>query len=223
MTQEKEPQVNGEPNGGESSFSGGPSDGARDRVIDAALRLAETRSWSRLSLTEIAEEAGLSLADLHRHFASKNEILESFFRSIDQATLAETERARGGTRDRLFDVIMSRFDALTPRREAILGILNDWRSNPVQALSMLPGFWNSLAWMLEAAGAPAWGLKGLLLRKGLAVVYVNAFRAWIDDDSPNLEKTMTALDAGLRYAERVAGMTGFAHENTTAQDIPEPS
>ncbi len=196
----------------------------RSRIVDTALSLAETRNWSRLTLSEIAEESGISLAELHRNFTSKNEILETYFRSVDQMTLAGAESARGSIRDRLFDVVMCRFDALSPRRHAILAILNDLRSDPATALSLLPGFWRSLTWIVEAAGASPVGLRGLALRKGLAVVYLNAFRVWIDDDSPSLDRTMAALDKGLRYSERLVAMFGLddRQEELTRQE-PEPS
>ena len=62
------------------------------------------------------------------------------------------------------------------------------------------------AWMLEAAGIGSGGLAGRMRAAGLAVVYARAFRAWLEDDSADLGKTMAALDRGLAQAERWASV-----------------
>src|SRR5579885_3528604 len=89
-----------------------PSDA--DRIIDAAFaRIAET-GWRRLSLAAVAAEAGLPIVRVYRTFSSKTAILLAWMRRIDDAVLAaapapdEAERPR----DRVFDLVMRRFDAL---------------------------------------------------------------------------------------------------------------
>ena len=61
--------------------SGGP----RNRVIDATLRLAARREFSDVTLTDIAHEADISLADLRDLFPSKGAIIGAFSRRIDRA------------------------------------------------------------------------------------------------------------------------------------------
>ena len=41
--------------------------------------------------------------------------------------------------------------------------------------------------------------------EGLALIYVCAFRVWIDDDTPDMARTMAALDRGLARAEWLMG------------------
>lgn len=59
---------------------------------------------------------------------------------------------------------------------------------------------------LEAAGISASGFAGMLKVKGLMAVYLSSLRAWLGDDSPDKARTMAAVDAGLRRAERFATM-----------------
>ncbi len=66
----------------------------------------------------------------------------------------------------------------------------------------------SMAWMLEAAGVSAAGLRGTLRAKGLAAVWLYALRAWKTDDSADLAGTMAALDKALDQAERFSSMLG---------------
>ncbi len=181
-----------------------------DRVIEAALALAAGRGWRRLSLADIAAEAGLTLAGLRAAFPSKPAILGGFLRRTDERVLAGGGAAGiaegSSARDRLFDVLMRRFDVMRPHRGAIAAIARDSLFDPLAALSLGPRLMCSMAWMLEAAGLNSAGLRGALSSKGLALVYLGALRAWLRDDSADLAKTMAVLDRGLRRAETVAAV-----------------
>jgi Bacterial regulatory proteins, tetR family. len=89
---------------------------SKGKIVAAALRLAERQGWRDTGLDEIAAEAGISLAELRRDFQSKGQILAAFTRMVDDAVLAglKPADANASPRDRLFDVIMSRFDAMMP-------------------------------------------------------------------------------------------------------------
>src|SRR6478735_6889706 len=93
----------------------------RDRIIDAALALTARDGWRGLSMAAIAAEAGLPILNLYRAFSSKTAILCAFFRRIDEAVLAAPVEAEidERPRDRVFDLLMRRFDALQPYRGAI--------------------------------------------------------------------------------------------------------
>jgi ubiquinone biosynthesis protein COQ9 len=118
-------------------------------------------------------------------------------------------------RDRLFDVLMGRFDALDANKAAIKAIARGLSRDPLMNLLSAPRFMMSMAWMLEAAGISSAGLKGLLQTKGLAVVYLNTARVWLRDDTPDMSITMAALDKGLRRAERLAGLCNVIPQNST--------
>ena len=177
--------------------------GIEQRIVDAALALASERRWREVALADIAERAGVALVDVYRHCPSKAAAVAAFLRRIDAAVLAGT-RAEDGeqeARDRLFDVIMRRFDALQPYKQAVASILADTPADPVAALCGARPFLRSMAWMLEAAGLSATGLAGRLRVHGLALVYGTTLRVWLNDDSADLARTMAALDRNLRRAE----------------------
>lgn len=46
-------------------------EGAKGRIIDAALKLAMERQWGRVSLRDIAERAEIGLVEMREHFSSK--------------------------------------------------------------------------------------------------------------------------------------------------------
>lgn len=180
-----------------------------DRLIDAALTLAAERGWAEISLAEIAETAKLPLSKVYPLFAGKQAILAAFARRVDAEVLSEEEAdaealAGSSARDRLFDVMMRRFDVLRPHRLAIANIAHDGLRTPLQALEGMPQLLRSMAWMLEAAHIPTDGLRGLLRVKGLAWIYLATLRVWLRDDSTDLARTMAALDGYLRRVEWLA-------------------
>jgi AcrR family transcriptional regulator len=177
-----------------------------DRVLDATLRIAATEGWSAVGVARLATEASVDLAALYELFPSKPALLVGLMRRADRAVLATdpVESAEGSPRDRLFDVIMRRFDALQPFRGGLVAIIGAG-ADPLAGLALLGPFRRSMAWMLETAGISSAGLAGQVRIAGLAVVYARAFGVWLGDESADLGKTMAALDRGLALAERWAG------------------
>ena len=63
--------------------------------------------------------------------------------------------------------------------------------------------------MGEAAGLPMDGIGGALRTKAIAAAWAGAMRTWLSDESPDLSRTMAALDQRLRWVERM-GLFGRA-------------
>ncbi|NQV82423.1 MAG: TetR family transcriptional regulator [Rhodospirillales bacterium] len=191
-----------------------------DRVIDAALRLATERGWRRLSLAEIANGADLTLPEMRALFASKTAILNGFTRRTDARVLAGGKADGSSPRDRLFDVLMRRFDVLEPHRDALRVIVRDVAFDPLAAVCQGAQVLCSMAWMLEAAGLNSSGPVGAIRTKGLMVIYLRTLGAWLGDDSLDMAKTMAVLDRGLARAERLAGIV--CPTSGAKPDAPEP-
>ncbi len=174
-------------------------------AVEAMLTLAAERGWYSVSLADIAQRAKIGLADLHEQFDSKEGLLREYVDSLDLAVLkGDLPEAEASVRDRLFDVMMRRFDAMQPHREGIRAILRDVRGDPWVLLCSLPRLLSSARLMLEAAGVSSSGTRGRIKAKGLAGVYLSVLRTWLYDDSPDMAKTMSALDRSLRRVEGVA-------------------
>jgi AcrR family transcriptional regulator len=182
--------------------SGPPSDA--DRIIDAALARVASAGWRHLSLAAIAEAAGLPILQVYRTFASKQAILRGFYRRIDEAALAEPPPAEPAERprDRLFDLLMRRFDTLQPYKPALEVLRREFPGDPMTVLCMAVSLLRSIRWMLEAADISTGGARGVLAVKLTAAAYISTTRVWQRDESPDLARTMAALDARLRQVER---------------------
>src|SRR5258708_3311550 len=178
-----------------------------DRVIDAALKLAAANGWRRTHLADFASEASLSLAGLYSRFPSKASIREAFIRRVDRATLEGADKTRDddtSVRDRLFELIMRRLDALDPYKDAVAALVRDLSFHPVASLCVGRRLCRSMAWVASVAGVPTTGPLGMLRVKGLAALYAYVLRVWLRDDRADHAKTMAALDKALQRAEMFA-------------------
>ena len=176
----------------------------RKSVVDALMALATEKRWHDISLNEIAERAGMTPGALRAAYDGRIAILEDFVRGIDERVLAgiDKDMKAEARRERLFDVLFSRFEALGPHKTAIRSLGKAARRDGVLALELNRIVATSMVWMLEAAGISASGAVGAFRAQGLALVWARVMRVWLDDDDPGLARTMAALDRNLRKAER---------------------
>ena len=179
-------------------------------ILDIALGLAAEHGWRRLTMGRIAGSANVSLSELYVHYPSKGALLAAFLARTDAATAPDRAGPVDGegvvedsARDRLFEVIMRRLDALNPHKDAVRAILRDARCDPITLCAGHAPVRRSLMWMLECAGLNSTGLVGAMRTEGLAVIYLATLRVWLRDESPDMERTMAALDRQLMRAETI--------------------
>lgn len=180
----------------------------RDAFIDALMSLCARRDWDDVELSDIAQEAGLTLADLRGAYPSKGAILGGLSRRIDMAVLkgdggAPGELADEPPRERLFDVFMRRFDALAPYKSALRRIYPALRRDPLAMLALNQGALNSQRFMLAAAGISTEDGLAPLKLQGAVLVFAGAFETWLDDEDPGLAATMARLDKELKRGHQV--------------------
>lgn len=176
-----------------------------DKLIDAALDLAAERRWRDISMGDIADAAGVDIGEALLALPTKTHLLRAFARRTDATvfgSLAE-DPLDGSTKDKLFDLLMRRFDAHEGRKEALESITRDMLRDPAQAVCMAPALDRAMARTLEAAGAATVGLRGVLRTKALGGIYLAAADAWFKDVDPGLAGTMARLDKALGRAERL--------------------
>lgn len=176
----------------------------RDAVIDALMRLAADRPWADIEVTDIAEAAGITLAEFRDLFPSKGAVFGAFAKRVDREVLQGTTDDLAGepARERLFDVLMRRIDALAPYKAALGRIMEGVRSEPLTLLALNRVALNSHRFMLAAAGISTEGPLGTLKIQGTAVAFARTLETWLDDDDPDLARTMARLDRELRRGER---------------------
>lgn len=179
----------------------------RDKAVDALLALLAEHPFEDIGLAEVAGRAGLKLSQLRAEFGSVLAIYAAHIKDIDRAVLAggDADMAEEPARERLFDVLMRRIEALAPYKDAVRSLMRSVRRNPGLALALNAMAVRSQQWMLEAAGIGASGPRGALRAQGGALMFARVLAVWIDDDEEGLDRTMAALDRGLASAERWDG------------------
>ncbi|HEY7086394.1 MAG TPA: TetR/AcrR family transcriptional regulator [Hyphomicrobiaceae bacterium] len=173
----------------------------KGRILAAALLCAAKTSWANVTLLDIAERANLPLSELRDAFTTKAQLIAGLLRAIDDEVLKRAAKGTEGQpkRDRLFDIIMTRFDVLAPHKAALKSIYASGAAD----MSLAVPYLSSQHWMLEAAAISTDGATGAIRVAGLGLAYAWVFRTWLEDDDPGLAKTMAALDRRLRRGERV--------------------
>jgi AcrR family transcriptional regulator len=173
--------------------------GDRDKIIAALLTLLAEKRIEQIGFAEIAEQAGVPLAQLRREFASTLAILAAHIKAIDRAVLDEdlSDMAEEPPRERLFDVLMRRLEALAPHREAVRSLLRSATRNPPLAVALNGLAVRSQQWMLTAAGIDASGPRGMIRAQGLALLFGSVLRSWVHDDDPGLARSMDPAGAGV--------------------------
>ena len=178
---------------------------ANEAALDAFLGLIAEKGFSAVTLRDVATAAGLGFADLYRLYPDKVALVGAFMARIDADVLAGTpshDDPEETARDRLFDVMMRRYDALKPHRMALRAIRRAGTRDPLLALALGPALRRSMAVMLEAASLPSDGLSGALRQNGLLAIHYAVSRVYDRDETADLSKTMAALDSRLKMAER---------------------
>lgn len=176
-------------------------------ALDAFIKLIAEKGFAEVALRDVAEAAGLGLAELYRVYPDKVALVAAFLAKIDAEVLAGTPTRSDPeetARDRLFDAMMRRYDAQRPYREALGAIRRASRRDPMLTLAMGPALRRSMAAMLAAASVPSEGLSGALRQNGLLAIHVAVSRVYDKDETTDLSKTMAALDSRLKMAERWA-------------------
>jgi AcrR family transcriptional regulator len=178
----------------------------RKKLVTAALGLAASHAWERLTLEQIAKAAKVSATETKKLFPNVNDVLVALVARVDDevATAIRRPLSKGTARDRLFEVMMARFDILQKHRSAFLKIIAAIKRDPSLARILLPAQTQAMQKMLTLAGLKQDGVKQLMATTGLMVIYGASLHGWERDESKDMARTMAALDRYLRYADKGA-------------------
>ena len=195
-------------------------------LINAAIELASRHRWRDISIRDIAIKAGISTAEALNLFPSKHSILEGFDKSINQVVLEgllidpETGDSK---KDRLFDILMRRFEAMSDYKNGLAAIGVDIGCDPCTALRSLSSLYSSMALTLEAAHISTSGPGGKLRIHGLMIIYTYCLRVWFRDENKDLSSTMAAVDRGVSFAEKLVSMAPFKKNHLSSAIEPDHS
>ena len=177
----------------------------RRDLARAALAAAASTPWREAGLMRLAEEAGRPVGDFYD--ASLGEAVDCVEEGFDRAIADNADRLdpSQSVRDRLFELIMRRFEAMEPHRAAILAMEQGADRDPMLMASAHQRHVRCARWVLALAGLEADGMTGQARAQGLGVIIGQARAAWRGDEAGDFAKTMASLDKNLRRAEEMFG------------------
>jgi hypothetical protein len=177
----------------------------RRDLARAALTLAASTPWREVTVARLAQAGGRSLADLYP--ATLWEAVDCVEEAFDRAIADGAEKLTSDqtVRDRLFDLIMRRFEAMEPHRTAVIAMEQGLDRDPTLMAFAHQRHVRCARWVLALAGLEADGMTGQARAQGLAVIIGQARAAWRGDDAGDFAKTMASLDKNLRRAEEMFG------------------
>lgn len=194
-------------------------------LLKTAFALLAERGWRGFSRTELARRAGVSLARVYEELPSRVSLVTALGRHLDRAMLESDPSELDGMtpRERVFELIMRRLDAMAPFKE---GLRELGREGAPELLGpACENVGRAIGWLLDASGAELHGLRRVGAGPALALVYARTFNVWLRDDTPDHAKTMAELDKRLSQAQTVARWTAWTEgpRRSGAADGPEPA
>jgi AcrR family transcriptional regulator len=115
-------------------------EGTRQRITEAAMRLHTTIGPAQVSLSAIADEAGVTRLTLYRHFASADELFAAcmgHWRLLNQPPDPEAWRAIASFEARLRHALGELFGWYREHGDELYPIFRDWEAMPDTTLRQM--------------------------------------------------------------------------------------
>ena len=179
--------------------------GVQDRILKAALAIAEEEGWASAGLSAVADRAKVPVSELSRHFRDTDAIADAWFRVGLDAMLAPPPRgfSRRPAAARL-EILMRRwFDALAPHRRVTAEMLSAklWIFHPHHYVPMVFNLSRLIQWLRDLAGLDAGGRRKQIEETGLTALFLATLAVWCRDNTENQERTRAFLKRRLAQAD----------------------
>lgn len=174
------------------------------RLVTSALRLIASHGWQNLTIDACAKAAKIKPALAHNLCKRPVDLIPLIAACVDDQAFAPFGKISGSAHDRLFDLIMARFDIMQKHRQAFAAMATAARHDRALAVALLRCTPDSGYRLIEAAHLPPPQPPRPVLAAGIIAVYAWAFRAWQSDTSRDMAKVMAATDRALKWADKAA-------------------
>ncbi len=178
-----------------------------DRIVDAAIALAEERSWSDVRLYLVADRLGIGLGDIGRRFRDLDAIANAWFGRARQALLRTPRAALDGRPppERLQIAMMVWFDALAAHHAVTAQMLNAklHPSHPHHWVPMIFDLSRLMHDFLDVARIASTGRRRQMAEVGLTLIFLATLRDWRRHPEHVREQLSRRLAAAERWLTRL--------------------
>ncbi len=178
-----------------------------ERIVDAAIDLAEDVGWDNVRLYDVAETLGVSLADVAEHHRDLDAVANAWFGRARAAMLAplDTETALAPAFERLETLMLRWFDALAPHRKVTAQMLAEkmWPFHPHHWVPMIFELSRTILWLRDAAALVAVPPRRQIEEVALSGLFLATLAGWTRDETLGQERTRRFLRRRLTTADRI--------------------
>ena len=174
------------------------------KIIEESFLFIDKIGWKEFSIERFAEENKYKTSEVKKFIGNKNDLLIEFSKMIDEKVelnMDIEEFENTDVKDNIFELLMMRFDAMTPFKGGLKKIISEIKS-PIILKEISQNILVSMDFYLELSNAYDHTIFDVIKKKSLFLIYSYCFKAWLNDDSKELSKTMSELDRLLNYAEK---------------------
>lgn len=176
-------------------------------IAEAAVSLAGKSGWEKVTFKDIARKAKVSTAEVESQFSDVWEILKWVLKRLESDTREAVEDHLGDDwRDNLAEILMMRFELAQAHRPAFAALPKFFARHPEAAPRFARGFYDFLNQALKLAGLSKKLCQPVCVA-GLGAVYLSLVDVWIKDDTPDLSRTLAAIDRRLDLFAQVLAFT----------------
>lgn len=178
-------------------------------LLKIAFDLLGERGSAGFSFAEVARRADTSLATVYAELPDRAALVGRLGSRLDAAMLALDPAELDGmnTRERLFELIMRRLDAMADYRAGLGALARRPGREPMLLTAACCNLDRLSRRVLDAAGVAHGPVLASMARRVVGLVYLCTFRVWLDDDTPDMARTLAELDRRLQQAETLARWT----------------
>lgn len=199
----------------------------RDRIVEAALDIAEDWGWYDIRLHHVAKSLGVPLAEVRAQFRDTDAIADAWLARADQAMLAKLKKefAALPAQERLQVALEAWLDALAPRRKVTADIFRTklWPVHVHHNLALIAWTSRTVQWWREAALLDAKGSQRSVEEIGMTLVFLATLRRWCRDGSEGQVGTKEFLGRRLEGADRLMARWFAPHRPAADTEPPDNS
>src|SRR5512132_297150 len=176
-----------------------------ERIVDAAITLAEEVGWENVRLRIVAERLGLSLAQVSGHFRDLDAGADAWFARARREMLGPVPPEFAGlpARQRLETLLLRWFETTSAHRRVSVQMLAGklWPFHPHHWVPLIFDLSRTILWLRDAAGLDAGSPRRELEEVGLTWLFLLTLLVWSRDKSEGQARTRRFLRKRLADAD----------------------
>lgn len=146
---------------------------------------------------------------LAAQFLDKYVFLNTYLHVLNTIALTKvTLEENVSPKEKLFELLMRRFDLMSSHKLALKRIPEEAWLDPKIYWTLAPLGCETSAKIIDLAGVEVPPLLGFISTQIFALFLLYITQIWLQDDTPDFEKTMAYLDRGLEWLRELKGVTG---------------